>query len=123
MSLTDSGPRVTDPRVQTWVLSESPRPMVAQLRDWARLEHPPEQRVVLVEMAWSDVVSWPVIALVGRLATVLRAQQSALGIVVNESMRGRCERVVGLGDGVPVFSELDDALAWAQEWLGGVSPS
>lgn len=117
MSITDSGPRLTDPRVQTWVLSESPRPMVAQLRDWARLEHPVDPRVVLVEVAESEEVSWPVIALVGRLAIVLRAQQSALGIVVNERMRERFERVVGLDDDVPVFDELDDGLDWAHEWL------
>lgn len=106
--------RIADPRVQAWVLTDSPRPMVAQLRDWARVARSLEQRVVLVEIASSDVVSWPVLALTGRLASVLHAQQSALGLVVNARMGERCERA---GIGVPVFSELDDGLAWASSWL------
>ena len=105
----------TDPRVETWVLSEGPKPMVAQLRDWARLPHPSDPRVVLVEVAGSGIVSWPVIALVGRLAVILSAQQSALGFVVDERMRERCERA-GLG-GVPVFNDLQQATAWAHDWL------
>lgn len=121
MSLTESGPRVTDSRVETWVLSESPRPMVAQLRDWARLAHSPDRRVVLVDVAWADVVSWPVFALVGRLAAILHAQQSALGIIVHERMLGRCEQV-GLDAQVPVFSELDAGLQWAEGWLDTISP-
>lgn len=105
---------IADPRVETWVLTDSPRPMVAQLRDWARLARTLDRRVVLVEMARSDVVSWPVLALTGRLASILQAQQSALGLVVNAQMRERSERA---GIGVPVFSELDEALAWASTWL------
>lgn len=116
MSMTETGPQLRDPRIETWVLTDSPRPMVAQLRGWARLHHGGEPRVVLVEVGSTDEVSWPVFALVGRLATILRAQQSCLGLVIQEGMRARAERA-GLADGFPVFSAFDEGLAWAESWL------
>jgi hypothetical protein len=96
--------------------------MVAQLRGWARLERTHDRRAVVVEVASVEEVSWPVFALVGRLATILRAQQSTLGLVIDEGMRDRAERA-GLADGVPVFSDLDEAIAWAQDWLDEAGPA
>lgn len=105
-----------DSRVETWVLREGPRPMVAQLRDWLRLAHRNTGRAVLVDVDQESLASWPVLALVGRIGAILQAQQSALGLVVNQPSRERATQI-GLSEDIPVFSDLPQALVWAERWL------